>query len=250
MLLEVNDLSKTFMIKKTNAFKKEAFQAVKNVHLRIEEGEVFAVIGESGSGKSTLGKLLLGMEKPTFGQLIFDGKEINDPSEKRAMQVIFQHPDEALNPMLPIIDSVMEPLLISDDIKSAREKAELILTKVGIFPTQFQLFPRNLSGGQKQRIVIARALVSQPKFIVADEPVSSLDATIQHQVIALMMRLKAEFQLTYFFISHDLLLVSEIADRIAVMNQGEIVEQGTTEEILKAPKHPYTKRLLKAALIE
>lgn len=165
------------------------------------------------------------------------------------MRVIFQHSDEALNPMLPIIDSVMEPLLISDDKKSAREKAELILTKVGIIPTQFQLFPRNLSGGQKQRIVSARALVSQPKFIVADEPVSSLDATIQHQVIALMMRLKAKFQLTYFFISHDLLLVSEIADRIAVMNQGEIVEQGTTKEILKAPKHPYTKRLLKAALI-
>lgn len=248
-MIEVTDLSKTFLIKSQHLFKKEAFQAVKSVNFKIEKGEVFAVIGESGSGKSTLGKLLLGMEKPTEGKIVFNTQDITDPKIKRSMQVIFQHPDEALNPMLPIIDSVMEPLLITQDKTAARKKAELILKKVGLTADRFHHFPRNLSGGQKQRVVIARALSTQPEFIVADEPVSSLDATVQRQVMDLMMNLKQEFQLTYFFISHDLLLVSEIADKIAVMTKGEIVEQGTTKKILTAPKHPYTKELLAASLI-
>ncbi|MGO3791737.1 MAG: ABC transporter ATP-binding protein [Enterococcus gilvus] len=249
-MLQAIDLCKTFKTKSQKAFCKETFYALKNISFSIEVGEVFAVIGESGSGKSTLGKLLLGMEEATEGKIFFNKQDISNPKAQRSMQVIFQHPDQALNPMLPIIDSVMEPLLLHDDKCVAREKAVNFLKKVGLPTDTFQSFPRKLSGGQKQRVVIARALAVQPEFIVADEPVSSLDATVQRQVINLMMDLKKEFQLTYFFISHDLLLVAEIADRIAVMHHGEIVELGTTKQILTHPQHPYTKELLSASLID
>lgn len=249
-MLQAINLCKTFKIKSQKTFFKETFYALKNISFSIEAGEVFAVIGESGSGKSTLGKLLLGMEEATEGEIFFNNQDISNPKVKRPMQVIFQHPDQALNPMLPIIDSVMEPLLLQDDKHIAREKAGFFLKKVGLPGDTFQSFPGKLSGGQKQRVVIARALAVQPEFIVADEPVSSLDATVQRQVIDLMMDLKKEFQLTYFFISHDLLLVAEIADRIAVMHHGEIVELGTTEQILTHPQHPYTKKLLSASLID
>lgn len=249
-LLQVKQLSKDFQKKSSLGFQTTSISAVKNVSFSIREGELFALIGESGSGKTTLAKLLLRMEQPTSGQIKFLG-QLDQPNTKRSpaeMQVIFQNPDSAMNPFLTVLEQVKEPLIVSG-ISEPEKKAVEMLNKVGIGADLLDRLPQKLSGGQKQRVVIARALVTNPRFVIADEPVSSLDVTLQSQVIQLMMQLKDALDLTYFFISHDLRLVAEIADRVAVMYQGEIVEMGETMKVLNEPQHTYTKALIESELV-
>lgn len=250
-ILTVKKLSKEF---KKNSFwgqQKNSLRAVDQVDFSIEAGEFFALIGESGSGKSTLAKLLLQMEAPSSGEIIFLN-QLDTPLTKRSpaeMQVIFQNPDAAMNPFMTILNIVMEPLVASDFSKEKSQAAAVeMLKKVGLAEDLFQRFPAQLSGGQKQRVVIARALVTNPKFIIADEPVSSLDVSLQAQIINLMLDLQKERALTYLFISHDLQLVAKIADRVAVMYQGKIVEIGTTQQVLENPQADYTKQLIAAQL--
>lgn len=250
-ILSMNHLTKTFKKSGFDFRKKPIVRAVKDVSLTIYQGELFALIGESGSGKSTLGKLLLKMEAPTAGDIIFlnqtdQTKVKRSPKE---MQIIFQNPESAMNPFMTIFSIVMEPLkALGQEQLSSKKQVINILKKVGIDESLFQRFPSQLSGGQKQRVVIARALVTNPKFVIADEPVSSLDVSLQAQIVNVMLDLKKEFHLTYLFISHDLQLVSKIADRVAVMYQGEIVEVGETKDILENPQHEYTKTLIAAQL--
>ncbi len=232
-------------------------RAVDDITLDIYAGETLGLVGESGCGKSTLSRTILQLVRPTGGRVLF--KEVNlaqlSPSAMRAyrreLQMIFQDPRACLNPMMPVGRSVAEPLLIHGLAKpqEAIAQAKALFERVGLSPAAdyYDRFPADLSGGQLQRIAIARALVTHPKLIICDEPVSMLDASIQAQVLDLMQDLKDEFSLTYLFITHDLWVARFFCDRIAVMNQGKIVELGPTEKLFRSPQHPYTQKLLHAA---
>ncbi|PZU97304.1 MAG: ABC transporter ATP-binding protein [Pseudanabaena sp.] len=230
-------------------------KAVDGVNLEIFEGETFGLIGESGSGKSTTGRAILQLVKPDRGSVNFDGVELTDlkPKQMRKMrakmQMIFQDPRACFSPSMDVFRSVADPLLIHrlvPNLESAktRDRVYTILAKVGLDPELANRYPSDLSGGQLQRVAIARALITNPQFIICDEPVSMLDASIQSQVLQLMQDLKAEFKLTYVFITHDLAVAQFFCDRIAVMQKGKIVEQGLTESVLTNPQHEYTKSLI------
>lgn len=244
-ILDIQKVSKIYQKKRAFSSKTQ-IEALKDVSLSVDQGEFFAVIGESGSGKSTLGKLILQMEQPTSGKIIFHRRTGETQNISTKMQVIFQNPDAALNPFMTVFDLVKEPLFKQKTAKTHEELVQAILCKVGLSEDFYQRFPQNLSGGQKQRVVIARALVTNPAFVVADEPVSSLDISLQAQIINLMIHLKEELGLTYFFISHDLSLVAKIADRIAVMHRGKVVEVSDTKTLIHHPQNAYTKKLLAA----
>jgi peptide/nickel transport system ATP-binding protein len=232
-------------------------KAVDNVELDLYEGEVFGLVGESGCGKSTLSRTILQLIPATGGSVKFAGEELTTLSpqamqaKRRQMQMIFQDPSAALNPKMTIGDSIGDALAIHKLATpvAARQQVLAMLERVGLSPALefIDRYPSALSGGQQQRVGIARALITKPKLVICDEPVSMLDATIQSQVLDLMMELKDEFQLTYLFITHDLWLARFLCDRIAVMNQGKIVEVGNTKKIFSDPQHPYTKELLAAA---
>ncbi|AFY39842.1 Nickel-transporting ATPase [[Leptolyngbya] sp. PCC 7376] len=237
--------------------KTQVIKAVDGINLDIYEGEILGLVGESGCGKSTLSRTILQLVPPTGGKVMFEGKELNRLSvaemrpERRHLQMIFQDPHASLNPLMTVGENIGDPLQIhglaeGDEIK---EQVMLMLEKVGLTPTEdyYSRFPRQLSGGQQQRVGIARALITRPRLIICDEPVSMLDASIQAQVLELMQNLKDEFNLTYLFITHDLWVAKFLCDRIAVMNQGKIVELGNTEDLFKNPQHPYTQKLLGAA---
>ncbi|MBE9221193.1 ABC transporter ATP-binding protein [Cyanobacterium stanieri LEGE 03274] len=234
--------------------KTEIIKAVDNINLQLYEGEIFGLVGESGCGKSTLSRTILQLIKPTSGQVIFQEQDISQLSPqsmislRREMQMIFQDPHACLNPLITVEKAIAEPLIIHKlaDKTEIRSKVTQMLEKVGLCPPEDYLrrYPKELSGGQQQRVAIARALITNPKLLICDEPVSMLDATVQDQVLQLMLDLKQEFQLTYLFITHDLSVARYMCDRIAVMNQGKIVEQGITEEIFMHPQHPYTQKLL------
>jgi len=230
-------------------------RAVEEVSLSVKKGQVFGLVGESGCGKSTLGRVLLRLEEPTAGNVFFGGGNLGDFGKarlkqfRREAQIIYQDPYSALNPRKQIGDLIEEPLVIHrmGTSRERQERVAWLLKVVGLLPEQSSRYPHEFSGGQRQRIVIARALALNPQLVLADEPVSALDVSIQAQIINLLKELQAEFHLTYILISHDLSVVEYIADRVAVMYLGRIVELGSKKEFYAAPVHPYSQALLSAA---
>ncbi|MCC7124729.1 MAG: ABC transporter ATP-binding protein [Acidobacteria bacterium] len=228
--------------------------AVQDVSFTIDEGETFALVGESGSGKSTTGRCMLRLIEPTSGEVCFRGDDVLQFSParlraaRREMQMVFQDPYSSLNPRMRVRDIVEEPLIIHrvGSRASRRERVAELFALVGLDPGHLERYPHEFSGGQRQRIGLARALALEPSFVIADEPVSALDVSIQAQVINLLMDLQTRLKLTYLFIAHDLRLVRHIASRVAVMYRGRIVEMGATEHIFASPQHPYTQALLSA----
>jgi ABC-type glutathione transport system ATPase component len=255
-LVEANHLTKTFSAGQSAFGIRAAGQvrAVSDVSLTIEAAETLGLVGESGSGKSTLGRMLLRLVEPDCGEVSFDGHDVLRAggaelrSLRRDMQIIFQDPIGSLDPRMTVEQIVCEPMAIhgSGNRKDRCQRAAEILRAVGLDASAMKRYPHEFSGGQRQRIGIARALVLRPRFIVADEPVSALDVSVGSQIVNLLKRLRREFSLTCLFISHSMPIVRYLADRIAVMQQGELVEVGTTEQITTAPQHPYTRRLLEA----
>ncbi|MHC3512584.1 ATP-binding cassette domain-containing protein [Streptococcus suis] len=245
VLVQVSDVSKTYS--KKNWFGQEQrVDALTGVNVSIYKGETLGLVGESGSGKSTLSKIVLGLEKASQGRVDFPGltsEELNN----QALQVIYQDPYSSLNPYLSALELVKEPLY-SLPKKEAEERALAMLERVGILGDDVHKRPKSFSGGQRQRIGIARAVVSHPQFIVCDEPTSALDVSIQATILDLLNQLQEDLGLTYLFISHDLNLVHQFADRIAVMYKGSLVEIGPAQDIFQNPQHPYTRYLLQSNL--
>jgi len=229
-------------------------RAVNDVSFEIEAGETLGLVGESGSGKSTLGRMLLRLIDPDFGTVHFDGQDVlaargGDLRRlRRDMQIIFQDPYGSLDPRMTVEAIVCEPIVVHDSQSRSgrRRRAAEMLRAVGMDDSALRRYPHEFSGGQRQRIGIARALMLRPRFIVADEPVSALDVSVGAQIVNLLRQLQKEFQLTYLFISHSLPVVRYLANRVAVMKHGELVECGTTEQITTAPRHEYTRTLLAA----
>lgn len=261
-ILEVNgieqsfDLNRGFLdklkIRNGRLVKQEKIvHAVNGVSFSVAEGEVFSLVGESGCGKSTTAKIVVRLLQPGKGQVIFNGVDITHltPQEmlphRKQIQMIFQDPYASLNPRKSVLDIISEPMLFhrtADNKADATEKTMHILEKVGIRSEQASRYPHQFSGGQRQRIGIARALAVEPRFIVADEPVSALDVSIQAQILNLLMDLQSEFNFSYLFIAHDLAVVKHISDKVGVMYLGKIVEKGGKGDIFVNPKHPYTDR--------
>ncbi|MEU8225824.1 ABC transporter ATP-binding protein [Kribbella sp. NPDC048915] len=231
-------------------------RAVSDVSLTVHRGETLGLVGESGSGKSTMARLMMGLQAPTSGRVEFDGKDLArlPAGELRLlrprMQMVFQNPYGSLLPHFSAIGNVMEPLRLHSrgDKDSRRIKALELLELVGINTRHAELYPRQFSGGQQQRIAIARALALSPDLLVCDEPTSSLDVSIQAQILELFTDLRARLGLSLLFISHNLAVVERLADRVAVMNKGELVEEGATSDLFRAPQDGYTQQLLSAVL--
>ena len=250
-LLEVKGLKQYFRVNRSFTVK-----AVDDVSFTIRPGETYGLVGESGSGKSTIGRSVIRLYDPTAGQITFDGHDISGRLDKAAnsrlrtqMQMIFQDPMASLNPRKKVEDIIAEGLDIHHMYRSReerREKVEKILAKVGLAPEHAERYPHQFSGGQRQRVGIARALIMDPKLIIADECISALDVSIQAQVVNLMKDIQAETGTAYLFIAHDLSMVKYISDRIGVLHLGHLLETGTTEEIFENPIHPYTRSLLSA----
>ena len=262
-ILQIKDLVKYYTLESNfiehllSSGKSKLIKAVDGVNLNLYSGEILGLVGESGCGKSTLSRTILQLIKPTYGLVEFQGTNLTtlSPSAlqlyRREMQMIFQDPLACLNPMMTVNQIVADPLFIHSlaSTEEAQIQVKEVLEKVGLTPaTEYgNRYPSQLSGGQQQRVAIARALITNPKLVICDEPVSMLDATVQTQVLELILKLKKELNLTYLFITHDLWVARFICDRIAVMNSGKIVEEGKTEEIFNHPQHSYTQTLLNAA---
>ncbi|WP_337843978.1 dipeptide ABC transporter ATP-binding protein [Thermus sp.] len=259
VLVEVQDLKKHFPIRGGILSRVVgSVKAVDGVSFAIKKGEVLGLVGESGSGKTTVGRTLLRLIEPTGGRILFGGEDITElPKDKlrpyrRRMQIIFQDPFSSLNPRMTVGDIIAEPLIIHGLAKDPKERTERVaelLKLVGLSPDHMRRYPHEFSGGQRQRIGIARALAVAPEFIVADEPVSALDVSIQAQVVNLLQDLKEELGLTLLFIAHDLAVVEYISDRVAVMYLGKVMELAPAQELYRNPKHPYTEALLSAVPI-
>lgn len=251
-MLEARGLSQEYSTGGGLFGKKTVVRAVDRIDLALRSGEILGVVGESGSGKSTLGRMLLGLETPHQGELRWRDQPMPAPRTdawrklRAQMQLIFQDPLAALDRRLAIIDQIAEPLVIHGraDAQQARRDAAALMAQVGLRPDQAGRYPHELSGGQRQRVVIARALATNPAFLVCDEPVSALDVSIQAQVVNLLRDLQAQSGLTMVFISHDLKVVRNLCDRVAVMYLGRVVEEGPAEALFADPRHPYTKALV------
>ena len=261
-ILKITELKQHYTIEPNfieRIFKGEGqtVKAVDGINLELYAGEILGLVGESGCGKSTLSRTILQLISPTSGKVEFLGQELTSlsrqeiRSSRREIQMIFQDPHACLNPAMTVGQSIADPLLIHNLANAVKAKEQVLwmLEKVGLTPAElyYHRYPADLSGGQQQRVAIARALITRPKLVICDEPVSMLDASVQTQVLDLMLQLKAEFDLTYLFITHDLWLARFLCDRIAVMNGGKIVELGQTKQIFAHPQHPYTQTLLAAA---
>ena len=254
-ILRVENLEKIYF-KRYGLFSgKTSFKAIDNVSFKLFEGETLGLVGESGCGKSSLGNAILQLNRATSGSVFYKGKNLHKLSKKdlrhlrKEIQIIFQDPLASLNPRLTIGEAIIEPMVVHklyDNYSCRKSKALDILEKVGIDKNSFDRYPHEFSGGQRQRIVIARTLAVEPKLIICDESVSALDLSVQAQVLNLLNSLKEDFKFTYIFISHDLAVVKHMSDKILVMNNGRIEEQGDADEVYKNPKQKYTKRLISA----
>ncbi len=258
-LVDVRDLKMYFPVTRGIIFQRVVGQvrAVDGISFSIERGQTMGLVGESGSGKTTIGRTIVRLYKPTAGNILFDNKDLATigGEELRQMrqrvQMIFQDPYASLNPRYTIGSLIAEPMHIYKVASRAEihERTAELLHVVGLRPEYIDRYPHEFSGGQRQRIAVARALSINPEFVIADEPVSALDVSIRAQVLNLLQRLQQQFNLTYLFVSHDLSVVRHVADRIAVMYLGKIVELSDRDELYAAPKHPYTKALLSAVPI-
>ena len=253
VILSLRGLSKNYELGSSFSRGKDVVHAVEDVNLEITEGETLGIVGESGCGKSTLGRMIVRLEEPTRGEILFEGHDLaKEPKKKlralsKRFQMIFQDPYASLNPRRQIGQIVEEPLRVHGIPKAERRViAHDLLKRVGLDENAYEKYPHEFSGGQRQRVVIARALALNPRLVVADEPVSALDVSIQAQVLNLFKDLQKEFGLTYVFIAHDLGVVRHVSDRIAVMYLGKIVELAPADELYEHPSHPYSKALLSA----
>lgn len=254
-ILRVEGLSKVYPLR-ANLFGRPSarVKAVDGVHFSMKKGETLGLVGESGCGKSTLGRCILKLEQPTEGKIFFEGRDLSTLSSarlrtlRRDMQMVFQDPYSSLNPRKTVGQIVGDGLDIHrlDTRKAQRKRVQEFLDIVGLRPESIDRYPNEFSGGQRQRIGVARAIVLNPKLVIADEPVSALDVSIRAQIINLLVQLQEKFHLTYLFISHDLSVVRHISDRVAVMYLGKIVEVADKNSLFKSPAHPYTKALLEA----
>lgn len=253
-LLEVRDLKIHFPIK-GGVFNRTVghIKAVDGVSFALEKGKTYGLVGESGSGKTTTGRGIIGLNDITEGKVFFEGKDITSRKSKtkqvrRNIQMMFQDPYSSLNPRKRVLDIIAEPLRNYEKVskKEERKKVQELLELVGMSPESIQKYPHQFSGGQRQRIGVARAIALKPKLIIADEPVSALDVSVQAQVLNFLQEIQDELDLTYLFISHDLGVVKHMCDDIAIMYRGRYVEQGTKDDIFTRPQHIYTKRLLAA----
>jgi peptide/nickel transport system ATP-binding protein len=255
-LVEVRGLERRFALP-THFLSREkpVLHALNGVEAQVRQGEAFCVVGESGCGKTTLGRIVMGLLDPSKGEVHFEGSRIDNLSESRRrpfrarMQMVFQNPYASLNPRRTVFDTLAEPLQhLSPQMRRAevREAVEAVMLAVGADPKWGRRMPHEFSGGQRQRIAIARALVTDPEFIVADEPISALDVSIQAQILNLMTKAREERGLTYLFITHDLSVVQHFGDRVAVMYLGQVVELAPVQALFDRPRHPYTRLLLEA----
>ncbi len=251
-VLQANDLTRHYDVKQGMFGDKATVKALTGATFTLAAGKTLAVVGESGCGKSTLARLVTLIEPPTSGQLLIDGKDVTGAHGeelnrlRQEVQIVFQDPYGSLNPRKKVGTIIEEPLTINTKLNRAerRERAETMIAKVGLRPEHYARYPHMFSGGQRQRIAVARALMLQPRILVADEPVSALDVSIQAQVLNLLMDLQDEFNLAYLFISHDLSVVRHIADSVMVMYLGRPVEHGPSDTIFTGPSHPYSRALL------
>ncbi len=244
-LIETVDLKKYYSVSSGNFFdrKKKIIKAVDGISIKIGKKETLGILGESGCGKTTLGRLILNIIKPTSGKIFYNGKKINKINPE--MQIIFQDPYSSLDPSMTIEESLHEPMIVNGIDRIEREKRiSNLIDNIGLSKKILSRYPHQFSGGQRQRIVIARALTLNPSFVVADEPVSALDVSIQAQILNLLKDLRELYSLSYLFISHDLSVVKYISNRIAVMYKGQIVEEGNSDNVCERPIHPYTKLLI------
>ena len=258
-LLDVRNLKMYFPLTRGLVFQRTVgyVRAVDDISFSIERGKTLGLVGESGSGKTTIARTLVRLYKPTAGQLLFEGQDLaNIEGEalreiRQRIQMVFQDPYASLNPRFTIGSLISEPMHIYNQGSKQliHERTIELLRVVGLRPEYIDRYPHEFSGGQRQRIAVARALAINPEFVIADEPVSALDVSVRAQVLNLLQRLQKEFELTYLFVSHDLSVVRHVADRIAVMYLGKIVELADRDELYAAPKHPYTKALLSAVPI-
>ena len=254
-LLEVQDLQTWFPIRRGLLQRVSGHvKAVDGVSFHLRKGETLGLVGESGCGKTTVGRTLLRLIEPTGGRVLFEGRDVLRMAGeelrllRRRMQIIFQDPGGSLNPRMRVGRIVGEPLEVHGVARGdeLRERVERLLERCGLWAAAADRYPHEFSGGQRQRIGIARALALKPSLIVCDEPTSALDVSIQSQILNLLKDLQDEFQLSYLFISHDMAVIHHICDRVAVMYDGKIVEEGTRDDIIQRPQHPYTQRLLAA----
>ena len=248
-MLKIDRISKNFYDNNSFFLNTKKFKAVKNVSVEIDEGDILGIIGESGSGKSTLAKVIAGIHNPTKGDISYKGKSLLNLTQKQRnnlIQYVFQDPTNSLNPRKTILQSLLVPTTYLLRLKKdkAYTRIKNILKSVNLSLDTLDKYPHELSGGQAQRIAIARSLLSKSPFIVLDEPVSALDVIIQEQILKLLKKLKKEFNLSYIFISHDLAVVENFCNKIAVMFKGEFVEIGKTKKIIYEPAHKYTKLLI------
>lgn len=247
-MLSVRNVSKDFTLSGgVLGIRSGIVAALRGVSFDVRKGETFALIGESGSGKTTMARIIARLTPPTSGEVLFNG--INEESFRKGVQIVFQNPYASLNPRMRVGDIIAEPLMINRLVKkvSLREKVVSLLKMVEMPSDAAERLPSQLSGGQRQRICIARALATAPKFLILDEPLSSLDLTIQARMLDMLMELKERLGMTYLFITHNLCLVKKTAARVAVMKDGRVVEQGETGRVFSVPQHPYTRQLLSAA---